>query len=504
MSCTSVRDIIPNQQQDYITPAPVLARCYFYTYFYILYKERDIMKNNHPEKIIRCGLYDRVSTELQARHGLSVDTQKELLTDYAVSHGYEIVDYYIDEGLTARKKLQNRKEFVRLLNDVQAGKIDLILVTKLDRWFRNVKDYHNTQAILEANHCNWKTILEDYDTSTADGQLKINIMLAVAQNESDRTSERIKVVFEHKKRNQEHLNGPIPFGYKVVDKRLQKDEDARTITEDIFHQYLSCFSKRKTIAYTQNTYGDRAPTAYQINRMLTSEVYAGMRYGKTGYCEPYITQEQLRMILSVCDSKTYPATKEPYLFSQLMKCPHCGAGMTGFVHKHKCKDGTVTYSKRYRCSRKYDMHSGGPCITEKRIENYMLKNLYPELQNRIYQIQQCQKQAPKKDNTWKITSEMERLNLLFQKGRIGIDYYDEQYEKLEQELRDEHAAHKIVTVESYQAIQEKIAGNWKELYEKLDYEHKRSFWRSILAEIYIDPETHQISGFDFLIDRCSN
>ena len=98
----------------------------------------------------------------------------------------------------------------------------------------------------------------------------------------------------------------------------------------------------------------------------------------------------------------------------------------------------------------------------------MLKNLYPELQNRIYQIQQCHKQTPKKDNTWKITSEMERLNLLFQKGRIGIDYYDEQYEKLEQELRDEQAAHKIVTVESYQAIQEKIAGNWKELYEKLD------------------------------------
>ena len=61
-----------------------------------------------------------------------------------------------------------------------------------------------------------------------------------------------------------------------------------------------------------------------------------------------------------------------------------------------------------------------------------------------------------------------------------------------------------MTVESYQAIQEKIAGNWKELYEKLDYEHRKSFWRSILAEIYIDPETHQISGFDFLIDRCSN
>ena len=160
-------------------------------------------------RIIRCAIYDRVSTDIQVQQGLSLDTQKELLTEYANTHGYEIVDYYIDEGLTARKKLKNRRDFMRLLDDIRADKIDLVLVTKLDRWFRNVKDYHNVQAILEEHHCNWKTVLEDYDTSTADGQLKINIMLAVAQNESDRTSERIKVVFEHKKRNQEQWTDSI-------------------------------------------------------------------------------------------------------------------------------------------------------------------------------------------------------------------------------------------------------------------------------------------------------
>ena len=86
-------------------------------------------------KKIRCAIYDRVSTEIQATSGLSLDTQKELLTEYAESHGYEIVGYYADEGLTARKKLQNRKDFQRLLADIQQDKIDLVLVTKLDRWF---------------------------------------------------------------------------------------------------------------------------------------------------------------------------------------------------------------------------------------------------------------------------------------------------------------------------------------------------------------------------------
>ena len=100
------------------------------------------------EKPIRCALYDRVSTDIQVKDGLSLEAQKQALTEYALSHNYQIVGYYSDEGITARKKMQNRRELQRLLNDVKADRIDLILVTKLDRWFRNIKDYHNTQAIL--------------------------------------------------------------------------------------------------------------------------------------------------------------------------------------------------------------------------------------------------------------------------------------------------------------------------------------------------------------------
>lgn len=85
------------------------------------------------EKIIRCAIYDRVSTDGQVKEGLSLDAQQEALTEYALSHHYKIVDYYADEGITARKKMQNRKDLIRLLNDVKADKIDLILVTKLDR-----------------------------------------------------------------------------------------------------------------------------------------------------------------------------------------------------------------------------------------------------------------------------------------------------------------------------------------------------------------------------------
>ena len=451
---------------------------------------------------IRCALYDRVSTDLQAQSGLSLNTQKELLTEYAKSHNYKIVGYYSDEGITARKKLQNRKDFLRLLDDIRQDKIDLVLVTKLDRWFRNVRDYHNTQAILEEHHCNWKTILEDYDSTTADGQLKINIMLAVAQNECDRTSERIKVVFEHKKRNQEHLNGPVSYGYKVVDKHLHKDENTCHIVEDIFQYYFSSLSKRKTIAYITDKYGEDGPTKYQINYMLTSEVYAGMRYRRPGYCEPYITEEQHELILHTCSSRTYAATNEPYLFSMLLKCPHCNNSLTGRIKRRKCKDGSITCTKQYRCQKKDYKPHRSPCISESVIESYLLENLYPELQSKIYELKQQQKAAPKTDNSWKYRSEMDRLNILFQKGRIDIDYYDSEYARLETALKEEQDAQKIVTLENYEALQKKISLNWKELYDKLDYEHKRTFWKSTVKQIYIDPETHKINGFDFLPCGC--
>ena len=89
----------------------------------------------------RVALYVRVSTMEQKINGLSLDAQREALTKYAKEKGYSIVDIYADEGITARKQLKNRKDLQRLLSDVKKDKIDLILVTKLDRWFRNIKDY---------------------------------------------------------------------------------------------------------------------------------------------------------------------------------------------------------------------------------------------------------------------------------------------------------------------------------------------------------------------------
>lgn len=452
---------------------------------------------------IRCAIYDRVSTELQVENGLSLDTQRELLTDYALSHGYEIVDYYADEGITARKKLQNRRDFQRLLNDVQHDKIDLVLVTKLDRWFRNVRDYHNTQAILEEHHCNWKTILEDYDTSTADGQLKINIMLAVAQNESDRTSERIKVVFEHKRRNGEHITGKPPFGYMTVNKKLQKNPEESEIVEEYFRQYLGSLSKRKAINYIRDVYGDRAPSAQAMDKFTKKEVYCGWRGDDHNYCEPYITPEQFRFIQETTSARTFHTSNERYIFSQLMKCPYCGATMTGFVKTHKCKDGSVSRYKRYRCSRKFNQHPRGICISESTVEEYITRHIRSELNRKMYTIRNGENPKKEEDQEPRIRAEMNRLNNIYMKGRISESEYDRQYESLEKELKSEQQKH-AETVEDYGYIIKTFSGNWLDIYKALDPEHKNAFWKKVIKEIVLNKDTHKVDHICFLPYGCMN
>ena len=183
----------------------------------------------------RAALYIRVSTEEQAMHGYSLDAQRETLTRYANMHNLVIVDYYIDEGKSARKKFQNRKEFMRMMTDVEAGRIDLILFIKLDRWFRSVKDYYKIQEILEAHNVNWKTTEEHYDTATTNGRLYINIRLSVAQDESDRDSDRIKFVFDSKVARGETLVGPqsLPLGLTVKDKHVVPAPETAAIACDI-------------------------------------------------------------------------------------------------------------------------------------------------------------------------------------------------------------------------------------------------------------------------------
>lgn len=450
-------------------------------------------------RILRCAIYIRVSTEEQHLNGLSLPAQKKALTEFASARNYNIVGYYADEGISARKSMKYRKGLLQLLEDVKKDKIDMILVTKLDRWFRNIKDYNITEEILKAHHCYWRTIFENYDSSTANGQMVINIMLSVNQAECDRTSERIRAVLDYKRSIGEVTSGKCAcYGYKVINNHLVKDDKVSHIVDDAYKHYFTCYSIRSTIKYLHNKYGDAAPSDNQVDRFFKNETYAGKDKDNLSYCEPYITLEQFGKIRQITVSKSYSAgSYEPYLFSSLIKCPWCGNNYTGYRRKQKLKNGGESVYIKYRCGNKFGRHSCAH-LTEHIIEEYLLTHVSSQLDRELTEIEFKRQNAQKQDNSEAIRKEIDRLNLLFQKGRITEKYYDEQYEILDRKLASCAQAQKCVSLESYSGLITAFSGNWQELYRNLDKAHKQAFWKSTIKDIRIDKKTHRICGFNFL------
>lgn len=452
------------------------------------------------DKILRCAIYIRVSTEEQHLNGLSLPAQKKALTEFANANNYNIVGYYADEGISARKPMKYRKGLLQLLEDVKKDKIDMILVTKLDRWFRNIKDYNITEEILQAHHCYWKTIYENYDSSTANGQMVINIMLSVNQAECDRTSERIKAVLDYKRSIGEVTSGKCAcYGYKVVNNRLVKDESVSHIVEDAYRHYFTCYSIRSTIKFLNEKYGPDAPTAHKIDRLFKNETYAGKDKDNLNYCEPYITLDEFNKIKQISVAKVYSSGNyEPYIFSSLIKCPWCGNNYTGYRKKQKLKNGGESIYIKYRCGNKFGRHSCAH-LSEHKVEEYMITHVTSRLEQELADIEFKNSHKSKKhDNRDAIQKEIERLNLLFQKGRITEKYYDEQYEILDKKLSLCEQEEKCISIEAYSDLIKAFSGNWQDLYLNLDKAHKQAFWKSTIKDIQIDKETHRICGFNFL------
>jgi hypothetical protein len=130
----------------------------------------------------------------------------------------------------------------------------------------------------------------------------------------------------------------------------------------------------------------------------------------------------------------------------------------------------------------------------------MLTHVSSRLEQEITQVQFKARQQKERRDTDAARKELERLNILFQKGRITESYYDEQYEQLEKKIRESEPDEKIPPLKSYDHLITAFSGNWQELYATLDKQHRQTFWKGTIRSIEIDPETHKISGFSFLTE----
>lgn len=463
----------------------------------------DIIRN--PNYVLRAALYIRVSTDEQVMHGYSLQAQEDNLIQYAQEHGYKIVDIYRDEGNSARKPITKRKVVLDLLEDVKADKIDLILFIKLDRWTRNVEAYHSVQKILDTHNVSWRTTMEDYETMTANGRFKVNIMLSVNESESDRTSERIKFVFEGKRQRKEWCftggEAQRPYGYmpQVIDgvKRCVKDPEKEPIVQDFWDYVVKYNSVRKAGMYCCEKYGI---TRNYRTWMVTArnELYTGTFHGVEDYCPAYISRTDWeRIILGHEIIKKTQSPDRVYLFTGLIRCPECGNTLKA-TFKTYPNDRSKEFNG-YRCNNaKLRTCSFRHQLSERKIESYLKENIRKELSQYIIDSEVAAKEKrrkPKVHNLVALNEQLRRLNVIFISGNIDDAEYAKETTRIKGEIikaKQSEADDKPVNLDRLKAFCET---DFLATYDSLGKEDQRRIWRSILEEIYV--EGTSVTGVKF-------
>lgn len=164
------------------------------------------------------GLYLRVSSQDQKREGLSLSAQENKLKEYCNFHNKKIFKIYSDEGISAGS-IKKRPGMKQMLEDAKAHKFSAILVTKIDRGFRNVKEAIITLDELKSYNIDFISLSENIDTTTPMGKFFFIVISAFAELERGLTTDRVKEILIHKFNSGLPI-GKIPFGYTAIYKTI--------------------------------------------------------------------------------------------------------------------------------------------------------------------------------------------------------------------------------------------------------------------------------------------
>src|SRR3990172_3285507 len=166
--------------------------------------------------------YCRVSSDKQANEGMSIEVQESQIRKYAELYDVELMEIVVDAGESAKNL--KRPGMQKIIGLMDSGLCDGILMVKLDRLTRSVKDlcyllekYFSKDKILIS-------VQEKIDTNSAMGRMVMNVVMSISQWEREATSERTKAILQHKKGNGERI-GNIPFGYKLASDGVHLEED---------------------------------------------------------------------------------------------------------------------------------------------------------------------------------------------------------------------------------------------------------------------------------------
>jgi site-specific DNA recombinase len=316
-----------------------------------------------PKK--RCAIYTRKSTDegLDQEYN-SLEAQRDSALAFISSQRHEgwiaIDDGYDDGGFSGGNT--NRPALKRLLADVEDGRIDVVVVYKIDRLSRSLSDFAKIGDLFDEHGVTFVSVTQQFNTTTSMGRLTLNILLSFAQFEREVTGERIRDKISASKAKGMWMGGTPPLGYDVRDRKLVVNEPEAALVRDIFARYAETGSAAQLVrelqieGHTTKVWVAQNGRRHEgkiidqqcIFTMLRTRLYLGEITHKgqsfPGQHEPIVSTELWAAVLAFVDGrKQGPRTrykKEPALLTGLLYAPDGQRMLPTYTQK---KNG-----KRYR------------------------------------------------------------------------------------------------------------------------------------------------------------
>ena len=370
---------------------------------------------------IKVYTYTRVSTTMQI-DGFSLDAQKARMKAFAEYNGYEIVHEYEDAGKSS-KSIEGRLEFNRMIGDIKTGKegIAFVLVFKLSRFGRNAADVLSTLQVMQDFGVNLICVEDGIDSSKDAGKLIISVLSAVAEIERENIRVQTMEGRIQKAREGKWNGGFAPYGYQLMNGKLEVNEEEAIAIRTIFDQYINTDIGSNGISKYLENHGIRKIARQNgknplfdsalIRKILKNPVYCGkIAYGRRktekvhgtrneyhlveqddfilvdGIHAPIVSEEiwKAAQVKLVAQAKKYEhvnKSKEErtHLLSGIVKCPLCGAGMYGNKSIKYKSDGSKYKDFYYYGCKHRNMSRGHKCTYKKQINEELLDSAVAEV-----------------------------------------------------------------------------------------------------------------------------
>lgn len=488
---------------------------------------------------MKAAIYIRVSTDMQAEEGFSIEGQRTRLDSFITSQDWTVYDYYIDEGKSAKDL--NRPDMQRMLKDMESGLFDVVVVYKLDRLTRSVADLHGLLKRFDQYNVKFKSSTEVFETTTAMGRFFITLVGAMAEWERETISERVRFGIEQMVIEGRRPGGVMPYGYTNEAEIIPEEAELIRYARELYMSGMGY----QSVAVRMNREGKHRRgqdwTAATVSYTLENPFYAGIirlggklpgggyannnrdrrlncLYGE-GSHTPIFTKVEYEQTKELMERKTHGGYSQikTYWFSGVLRCGRCGAAMFGKLsNKRTTTKGTVR-TPYYICSNKHANKSCDmPIFRQVHVEYLMMswiKQIKMDMETAEEIAATMEKEViDKKDEIEAAQRELKRIaerrekwQYMFVEGLIGKEAIRKKI--AEEDAAEEEARKKLaVAKNSMSSVPDtRVLFDLVDLWDELDDEEKKEVIFTTFEKIVVNTNETNVKGvknkfFDARID----